>query len=124
MKYIIDLPSYLLALVFLVFGLNGFLNFIPLPAPEGNSAIFFGVLFSTGYLIIVKGLEIIISVLLFIPKTRPLGLVLLMPIVVNILLFELLIAKSPGLSVLLFIINGVGLYFNREKYATMLPKLN
>jgi putative oxidoreductase len=124
MKIIKELPCYFLAIIFLVFGLNGFLNFIPLPAPVGDSTTFFGVLFSTGYLKVVKTIEIICALLLIMPKTRALGLVLLMPIVVNILLFELIVAKTPGLSIALFILTAIGLYFNCDKYASMLPKLN
>ncbi|WP_069658692.1 hypothetical protein [Arcticibacter eurypsychrophilus] len=124
MKIIKDLPCYFLSIIFLVFGLNGFLNFIPLPPPVGDSATFLGVLFSTGYLKVVKTIEIICAIFLLIPKTRALGLVLLMPIVVNILLFELIVAKAPGLSVFLFILTGIGLYLNRDKYTSMLPKFN
>ncbi len=121
MNIVKDLPYYLLGLVFLVFGMNGFLNFMPLPTPEGDAATFFGVMSSTGYMTVVKALEVICGILLLMPKTRSLGLVLLMPIVVNILLFELLISKQPGLGVLLFVINAIGLYLNRDKYAGMLP---
>ena len=123
MKIIKDLPCYFLAIIFLVFGLNGFLNFIPLPPPVGDGATFFGILFSTGYFKVIKAIEIICAILLLIPKTRALGLVLLMPIVINILLFELLVTKAPGLSVLLFILAVAGLYLNRDKYSSMLPKL-
>lgn len=122
MKIVKEIPAYLLALVFLVFGLNGFLNFIPLPPPEGDSATFFGVLFTTGYIKVVKALEIICAILLLIPKTRPLGLVLLMPIIINIFLFELLVARAPGLSILLFAAGGIGLYFYRQKYSAILSK--
>jgi putative oxidoreductase len=122
MKVISEIPSYILAIIFLVFGLNGFLNFIPLPPPEGDSATFFGVLYTTGYIKVVKVLEIIFAILLLIPKTRPLGLILLMPIIVNILLFELLVAKTPGLSVFMFIIAVIGLYFYRDKYSSIITQ--
>jgi hypothetical protein len=54
MKVIKDLPYYLLAFVFLVFGLNGFLNFIPLPPPEGDSAVFLVFCFRQGTLKLSK----------------------------------------------------------------------
>ena len=122
MTIVKNLPYYLLATLFLIFGLNGFLNFIHLPPPVGDSATFFSVLFSTGYLKVVKALEIICAILILVPKTRALGLILLMPIVVNILLFELLVAKTPGLSVFLFILTAIALYLNRSRYTSMLPR--
>jgi hypothetical protein len=41
----------LMGLVFLVFGFNGFLHFIPMSSPPGPAATFFGALFATGYMV-------------------------------------------------------------------------
>ncbi len=86
----------LLGLVFIVFGLNFFLNFIPMPSPPEDSAAaaFMGAMYSTGYLTLVKILEITGGILVAIPKTRNIGLLLLGPIVINILAFNVFIA--PG----------------------------
>ena len=86
----------LLGLLFVTFGLNFFLNFIPMPAPpEGsNAAAFMGAMYSTGYLTFVKILEITGGILVAIPKTRNIGLLILGPIVINILAFNIFIA--PG----------------------------
>ncbi len=86
----------LLGLVFIVFGLNFFLNFIPMPSPpEGSAAAaFMGAMYSTGYLTFVKILEITGGLLVAIPKTRNIGLLILGPIVLNILAFNVFIA--PG----------------------------
>ncbi|MDF1739606.1 MAG: hypothetical protein P1U86_10640 [Verrucomicrobiales bacterium] len=97
MKYKITLAAAgLLGLVFVVFGLNFFLNFIPMPSPpEGSpAAAFMGAMYSTGYLTFVKILEITGGILVAIPKTRNIGLLLLGPIVINILAFNVFIA--PG----------------------------
>jgi len=83
----------LLGLMFLVFGLNFFLKFLPMPAPpEGSpAAAFMGAMFTTGFLAFVKVLEIAGGILVAIPKTRCLGLLILGPIVVNIVAFQIFI---------------------------------
>lgn len=86
----------LLGLVFVTFGLNFFLKFIPMPSPpEGSTAAaFMGAMYSTGYLTFVKVLEITGGILVAIPRTRNIGLLILGPIVINILAFNTFIA--PG----------------------------
>ena len=88
--------SIVLGLVFIVFGLNYFLKFLPVPSPPEDSpaAQFMGAMFVTGVLTVIKILEIAGGILVAIPKTRNIGLLVLGPIVVNILLFNIFIA--PG----------------------------
>ena len=86
----------------------------------GDPATFMTLMGSSGYMDIVKVLEIVAAVLLFIPKTRALALVLIAPIVVNILLFEVCIAKAPGIGVALVLVTAVAMYLNREKYASIM----
>ena len=81
MKIATLIAGGLLGLVFVVFGLNFFLGFIPIPpAPEGHPAAFMGAMYMTGFLGFVKVLEIIGGVLVAIPKTRNFGLLILGPI--------------------------------------------
>ena len=77
----------LLGLVFVVFGLNFFLNFLPNPPMEEGSppAMFMGAMYVSGYLTFVKVLEILGGLLVAIPASRRLGMLILGPIVVNIL---------------------------------------
>ena len=81
----------LLGLIFIVYGLNFFLYFIPTPAlPEGTAgASFMGALYSSGYLPFVMILEILGGILTLIPKTKYFGLLILVPIWVNIICFHL-----------------------------------
>ena len=44
------IARYLAGAIFLVFGLNGFLNFIPMPPPEGIAGQFMGALYASHYL--------------------------------------------------------------------------
>jgi len=116
MKTIKNLPVYLLALIYLVFGSNYFFHFITMPPMVGNAATFAGVLFTTKFLLVVKTLEVSLALLLLVPKTRALALLLIAPITVNILLFELLIAQQPGIGILMVILNGVAIYQLKDKY--------
>ena len=96
----------LLGLMFFVFGLNGFLNFIPppkAPMPEGAMA-FAGAMMQTGYLFqLLKGTELIVGLLLLLNRFVPLALALIAPVVVNIVAFHGFLAPS-GLPMTLVIL--------------------
>jgi len=93
----------LLGLIFVVFGLNGFLSFIPMPPPEGAAAAFMGGLAASGYFFpLLKGTEVIVGVLLLSGRFVPLALTVLAPITLNILAFHLLLAPS-GLPLALLV---------------------
>lgn len=94
----------LLGLIFFVFGLNFFLNFIQPPPPPAPAAAFAGALFATGYFFIVlKVIEITSGVLLLAGRFVPLVLAVLAPIVINILLFHAFLAPA-GLPVALLVL--------------------
>lgn len=90
----------LLGLLFLVFGLNFFLKFMPVPFPPAGSpaAAFLGALFGSGYLAFVKVLEIVGGLAVAIPKLRRLGMLLLGPVIVNILAFQVFFTQGAGLT--------------------------
>lgn len=94
MKIAFTIARLLLGIVFFVFGLNGFLHFIPMPPPEGIAGQFFGVLFASHYLVVVFLLQLIPAILLLIGRYVALALTLLGPIIANILLFHILMAPS------------------------------
>jgi putative oxidoreductase len=121
MKIVKDLPFYLLGLVFVVFGLNWFLKFMPIPdMPDGIIKDYMNILGSTGYMNVVKICEVLFGLMLLIPKTRALGAILIAPVVVNILLFEMLVAKEAGIAIALLLINITAIYLNKDKYQAML----
>lgn len=115
----------LLGLVFIVFGLNYFFNFLPNPPMEEGSppAMFIGAMYSTGFLGFVKVLELVGGVLTTIPRMRRLGLLILGPIVVNILAFNVFVApggwtQPPVLIVVAFA--GFLLWAERKSFGALI----
>ena len=94
MKITNVIARFLLGLIFLTFGLNGFLHFLPAPLPSGTAGQFVGALFVSHYLVAVFLLQLVAAVLLLINRYVPLALALLAPVIVNILLFHLLMALA------------------------------
>ena len=93
----------LVGLPFLVFGLQHFLNFLPVPTPElpENATKFAGVLVASGYMNVVKVLEVVGGALVLSGRLVPLGLVIVTPVAVNIGLFDILLMGQPGLGIVL-----------------------
>jgi uncharacterized membrane protein YphA (DoxX/SURF4 family) len=98
-RFIPIIVRVLLGLGFTIFGLNGFLNFMPPPKdpmPEKAMA-FASAMMNTGYMFkLVAGTQLVAGVLLLFNLFVPLALVLLMPIFVNIIAFHLFLAPAPG----------------------------
>lgn len=115
-----QIPAYLLAFVFVVFGIAFFLKLMPQPEMTGDQATFMALMGPTGYMTFIKVCEVVFGLLLILPKTRAIGLILIAPIIVNILLFEVLIAKQPGIGVALLFLNILAIYFNKERYSSLL----
>jgi putative oxidoreductase len=98
----------LLGLIFFVFGLNGFFHFLPQPQISGPPAEFGAALFATGYMFpLLKGTEVIASVLLLSGRLVPLALTVLAPVVVNIVAFHLFLAPSGLVLPLVIVALGV-----------------
>jgi putative oxidoreductase len=110
MKIITHISRFLLGLIFLVFGLNGFLHFIPMPPPSGVAGQFLGAIFVSKYLLAISGLQVISGALLLINRYVPLALTILGPIIVNILLFHGLM-NPAGLGLAVFVTIFWGLVF-------------
>lgn len=91
------IARYVLGLIFLIFGLNGFLNFLPQPPLPESALGFLGGLASAGYFFpVLKGTEVISGILLLTGIAAPLALVILAPISIQIFLFHAFL--TPGLS--------------------------
>jgi hypothetical protein len=118
-----DVARLLMGLIFFVFGLNGFLQFMPLPknVPEGVLA-FFDAMTRTGYMIqLISGMQTIVGALLLLNRFVPLALALIAPVVINILAFHVFLAPS-GLPVA-FVVLTLEVYLAwsyRKTYRSML----
>jgi hypothetical protein len=111
-----------LGAIFTVFGLNGFLHFIPAPAPSGLAAVFVGGLGASGYFFpLLKATEVVAGLLLLSNRFVPLALTVLAPIVVNIVAFHAFLAPS-GMA-LPVVITALGVYLAYTERAVFAPLL-
>src|SRR5246127_2916191 len=95
MKTATIISRVLLGLIFVTFGLNMFLNFIPMPPPpEGPARQFMTALFMSHYLYVVGALQVLGGLILLSGRWMPLGLTLLGPVIVNIVCFHVLMAPA------------------------------
>jgi hypothetical protein len=94
MKIAFTIARILLGLLFTVFGLNGFLHFIPMQPPTGLAGQYMGALFMSHYLVIVFLLQLVGGLFLLANRYVPLALILLGPVIVNILCFHAFLAPE------------------------------
>lgn len=111
-----------LGLAFSVFGLNGFLHFLPMPPTAGPAGDFLGALFATGYMFpLIKGTEVVAGALLLANRFTPLALALLAPVLVNIVAFHALLAHGGlGLPLVLLALELYLAYAYRNAFSPML----
>ncbi|MBE2215814.1 MAG: DoxX family protein [Opitutaceae bacterium] len=114
----------LLGLPLIVFGLNGFLNFIP-PPPEPlaeGATAFAKALLDTGYMMpLIGGTQLLVGVLLVVNRFVPLALVLFTPFIVNAVAFHLALEPTGLVPALVFLGLHLGLaWCHRAAYAPLL----
>jgi uncharacterized membrane protein YphA (DoxX/SURF4 family) len=94
MKTATLIARILLGLIFVVFGLNGFLHFLPQPPVPEAAAAFFGGLAAAGYMVpLVFGAQLVGGGLVLAGMV-PLGVAILAPVIVNIVCFHLFLAPA------------------------------
>ena len=119
MKIVTLIAHILLGLISVVFGLNGFLNFLSMgPMPTGLAGQFMVALFVSHYYWVIAALQVVGGVLLLVNRYVPLALVLVGPVIVNILCYHVFLnhAGAPPaivVTVLWFII----FYGNRQHFS-------
>ncbi|HKP94034.1 MAG TPA: hypothetical protein VJS88_09075 [Chthoniobacterales bacterium] len=95
MKYVIVIVRVLLGLMFVVFGSNAFLKFMPMPELHGQAGAFITALISSGYMYVIAVLQVLGGLCLLLgARFVPLGLTLLGPVIVNIVLYHLFLEPS------------------------------
>ncbi len=117
MKIVILIARLLLGLISVVFGLNGFLNFLSMgPMPTGLAGQFIGALLLSHYYWVVAAIQIAGGALLLVNRFVPLALVLLGPVIVNIICYHVFLNHSGAalaavVTVLWFIV-----FYGKRQY--------
>ncbi len=120
MRIAMIIARTLLGLIFFVFGLNGFLHFIPAPLPTGAAGQFFGALAATGYMIpLIFTAQILGGALLLNGVWVPVALLILAPVIVNILLFHLFLAPGIGPGTVAALLELFLAWYHRAAFAPL-----
>ncbi len=126
MKYLPTIAGALLGALFLLASIPFLLNKVPEQEMPALAKQFMEVFGPTGYMIFVKILELIGGILVAIPRTRNYGLLILGPIIVNILAFNVFIMKGVGmLNPMLLIVVVIPLYLlwvERKAFSALLNR--
>lgn len=125
MKYVTIVSRVLLGFLYLVFGLDYFLHFIPYqPLHTGSAAALKEGLIGTGYIYpMMKTMQVIGGLGLMVNRYAPFFAVLLFPISLNVFLFHTILVPSGWLmGVLLLAPNLLLGYAYRKNYAGMFLK--
>jgi putative oxidoreductase len=123
MKIFNTILTYAFALIYLLFALNFFLGFLPMPPLEGDALTYMTVMGSTGYMVVVKVFELIVAIMLIANFKRPLAWLLVLPISTNILMYDVFIVGAPGLGIPVMAINLYMGYLNRKYYVGITAKI-
>ena len=117
MKIVVLIARLLLGLIFVVFGLNGFLNFLSMgPMPTGLAGQFMGALFLSHYYWVVAALQIVGGVLLLVNRFVPLALVLLGPVIVNIICYHAFLNPSGAVPAAVVTILWLIVFYAKRQY--------
>ena len=118
MKITVLIARCLLGFVFLVFGLNGFLHFIPQPPMSGLALQFVMALAMSHFMAVVFLIQIVAAVPLLLNRYVPLALVLLGPVLANIVLFHAFMAPAGlPLPIILAVLWCLVAYDHRAAFA-------
>jgi uncharacterized membrane protein YphA (DoxX/SURF4 family) len=117
MKILTLIARLLLGLVFVVFGLNGFLNFLSMgPMPTGLAGQFIGALVLSHYFWVVAALQIIGGALLLVNRFVPLALVLLGPVIVNIICYHVILNPSGVVPAAVVTVLWFIVFYSKRQY--------
>jgi len=107
---------------FIVFGLDHWLHYMPKPPePPESARHFIGAIYATPYFDVVKGLEVIGGLLVLTGRFAPLGLVLLVPVTVNIALWDAFLVKytMPPIGTVMLVLEIFLLFAYRRYFASV-----
>ena len=117
MKILVLIARLLLGLISVVFGLNGFLNFLSMgPMPTGLAGQFIGALVLSHYYWVVAALQIVGGVLLLVNRFVPLALVLLGPVIVNIICYHVFLNPTGAVPAALATVLWLIVFYGNRQY--------
>ena len=117
MKIVTLIARILLGLIFVVFGLNGFLNFLSMgPMPTGLAGQFMGALFASHYYWVIGALQVVGGALLIVNRFVPLALVLLGPVIVNILCYHVFLNPSGAVLAAVVTVLWLIVFYGKRQY--------
>ena len=94
MKTAVLIARILLGIIFLVFGLHGFLQFLPQPEMPQAAIAFFGGLAASGFMLPTLFATQLVGGALLLLGMVPLGVVILAPVIVHIVEFHVFLAPA------------------------------
>jgi len=125
MRIAVIIARSLMGLIFFVFGLNGFLQFIHNPPPPPAAGAFFGALFATVYMPkLIFGTQVIGGALLLLGVAVPFALTILAPVIVNIIGFHIYLAPEPGAMVPALLVAALAVFLVWYYRAAFAPLFN
>lgn len=124
MKYIKPVLRIILGFIYFVYGLNGFLHFLPRPAAPAAANAFFDAMIASGYFLpALKGTQLLFGLTLLSGFYVPLSLVVLAPVTLHIVLFHTFLAPAPADMILplgMLVIHIALGWYHRSSYAELL----
>ena len=119
MKIAVTIARILLGAIFVLFGSNGFLHFIPIgPMPSGLAGQFLAVFVQSHWVLVVSAVQLVGGVLLLVNRYVPLALTILGPVVVNIICYHTLITSAGWLlAAVATLLWFVVFYWNRQYFS-------
>ncbi len=111
----------LFGLFCLIFGLNKFLNFLPMLPIEGDGGTLMGIYFTSGFFKLIGVLEVLGGLALLLNKYVPLALTVLVAIMFNAAIFHMLHDMGGiGGAVVGLLMGLILVYFNKERFSSLL----
>ena len=123
LKIASTIARYLLGFIFLTFGLNGLLHFIPMPPPAGIAGQFLGAIVVSRLYIVLFLMQIVPALLLLANRYVPLALTILGAIVFNIVCIHIFMAPAGlPLALLVTILWFLAAWSVRSSFAPFLQR--
>ena len=118
-KKLIQILRIFLAVILLVFSLNGFIGFLPMPVPPEPAAEFLKAMSEAGFVFpVLYGIELVLGMFLLLDYYTPFVLIAFVPIALSIFLYHVFLDPLGGAAGYLTV--GIGIillwaYFDHYK---------